>query len=41
MVAWIALALSIVSLAVSIKALLDARWVEIDWNFEDDDNVRG
>ena len=38
MVAWIALALSIVSLAISIKALLDARWVEIDWNFDDDAN---
>lgn len=37
MVAWIALALSIVSVGISIKALLDARWVEIDWNFDDEE----
>ncbi len=36
MVAWIALVLSIVSVAISIKALLDARWVEIDWNFDEE-----
>lgn len=33
----IALLISVVALGVSIKALMDSRWVEIDWNFTDDD----
>lgn len=36
-----ALLISIVALAVSIKALRESRWIEIDWNFEEDDDVRG
>jgi hypothetical protein len=31
----LALVISIVALGVSIKAYLDSRWIEIDWNFED------
>ena len=36
-----ALLISIVALAVSIKALKESRWIEIDWNFEEDDDARG
>jgi Na+/melibiose symporter-like transporter len=37
MFAWLSLLVSIVALAVSIKALRESRWIEIDWNFTDDD----
>lgn len=37
MISWIALALSVIALGVSIKAYLDSRWIEIDWNFSEDD----
>ena len=37
MLAWVSLLVSIVALAVSIKALRESRWIEIDWNFTDDD----
>ena len=33
----IALVFSAISLAISIKAYLNSQWIEIDWNFEDDD----
>jgi hypothetical protein len=32
----LALALSLLALGFSVKAYLDSRWIEIDWNFEDD-----
>lgn len=36
----LALLISIIALGVSIKAYLDSRWIEIDWNFsEDEDGV--
>lgn len=37
MLAWVSLLVSIVALAVSIKALRESQWIEIDWNFKDDD----
>lgn len=33
----LALLISIVALGISIKAYLDSRWIEIDWNFKEDD----
>ena len=35
-----ALLISIVALAVSIKALRESRWIELDWNFAEDDDAR-
>ena len=32
----LALVISIVALAVSIKALRESRWIELDWNFDED-----
>ena len=37
MTSWIALIISFIALGISAKAYLDSRWIEIDWNFEDDD----
>lgn len=37
MLTWLPLIVSVVALAVSIKALRESRWIEIDWNFTDDD----
>lgn len=39
MLAWVSLLVSIVALAVSIKALQESRWIEIDWNFKEDNNA--
>ncbi len=39
MLDWLAIAISLIALGVSIKAYLDSRWVEIDWNFEDEDKI--
>jgi hypothetical protein len=33
-----ALLISIVALAVSIKALRESRWIELDWHFDDDES---
>ena len=37
MISWIALLVSLVALAVSAKALYESRWIEFEWNFDDDD----
>jgi len=36
MLDWLAIAFSLIALGFSVKAYLDSRWIEIDWNFEDD-----
>ncbi len=37
MIAWLALALSVIALVVSIKAYLNSGWIDIDWHYKDDD----
>jgi hypothetical protein len=37
MLDWLALAVSFIALGISIKALLNSRWIEIDWHFTDDE----
>ncbi len=37
MLDWLAIAFSLIALGFSFKAYLDNRWIEIDWNFKDDD----
>jgi hypothetical protein len=36
MLDWLAIAFSLIALGFSVKAYLDSRWIEVDWNFEDD-----
>jgi hypothetical protein len=33
----LALALSLLALGFSFKAYLDSRWIEIDWDFKDEE----
>jgi len=37
MLNWLALAVSFIALGFSIKAYLDSRWIEIDWDFKDEE----
>jgi len=37
MIAWLALAVSFIALGISIKAYMNSGWVDIDWNFNEDE----
>jgi hypothetical protein len=37
MIEWIALGVSLLAFSFSLKAYLDSKWIEIDWNFKDED----
>jgi hypothetical protein len=37
MIEWIALGVSLLAFSFSVKAYFNSRWIEIDWNFKDDE----
>ena len=38
MIAWLALAVSFIALGISIKAYMNSDWIDINWNFEEDED---
>lgn len=38
MLNWLALAVSFIALGFSIKAYLDSRWIEFEWNLDEDND---
>ena len=38
MLDWLALVVSFIALGFSIKAYLDSRWIEFEWNLDEDDD---
>lgn len=38
MIAWLALAVSFIALGISIKAYMNSGWIDINWNFEEDED---